>query len=1284
MLSPDVPEFIPRGIHTSAANIGSDSLKNVTCIPARDLVYPRQNPNYVLNVPQQHPRSQPNHTHDGYGNWRQASTNASPRERGEAFGRPKLHRYGNAVRHNSVEEFNPEASSDYPSHRASNWRQSWWSNDSSPDKSTKSMSRNKKYNNFSAENQPETNQQKHNIRKGRGGSQGRQSNDHSTENNLRLMMQVEKHSIHVPLTTSYKGNISYGKVLKGSSNVLQESKSETRSGVGLLQDDQWPSLGDTRSEVIPQIKRDFHLSNSPNQSNNLSLKKSDILVKTNLTENAWHVKVISNTAQKNIEDKVLEREVCKNVLLDTHSSKNQDIKGFNEFSDSKAVHHNQNEPNSKIKNEWRFSAEANILPEKTEYDTGRKDALDSSANPDDYNIGNDLNPKAGTTDPFQWQVKGERKKPTKNKDSHDQADRLTMPVKKIVHKDDSKRGNGSKPCNTGPSVRKRILKEESEKYKNKNVKDSSHINKFSTNKIYKRKENNESKETVTNLYEAARQVTHEKTGNKENRGQVLKDGCGAVASASRHCDANKIAISTENAKDSILQDQKKPLDEHTMQKILELRKRRKEEKMRKKEQKLKKARDLMTSDSKVRVITKDFLEATLAGNNSNKRSAKLSVSHSPDLKLSSEEYPTLSFKSAITPRTVSDKGSHKISTAERMTRIDALSESEHSSSSVKVDSRILTQPSGVLQVVNSEQNDCTSPADTPSYSGALLAPKRVANLKVPSQEVGEKDVSEVSYTALQKKKVKTKDLIELDIMAAALQSKKNKRRDKLRTEQEAARRANASKSTSSDKHIGSPSKNVRGTTAPSHTTKVKVAAPLKRGKQREGKQKKKISCLKKCMKRARQAEMEALLSILQEAKKAQERSAFPDKQEIRPPLSSLVDLEVTVAGTASSCLETNKELRRMAAALDIASAGAAPTNELKGDKVGTENVSKTIDEEKHNDLRNTGMSSDSSSNEESDKKRASVVIGACERYQDILDGRSEAETQGVIKKNDEVIGGKELALAGKEKSDPTHIERLVNMAGSSITAKIINNLELEKDNTRQEKIEAKEMMPAVQNILGICSDPERSKTLSIFAEELRALQNPIHKKKFREYCDHVITADVDRVTQELVESLVRFQERHYQRDPSKARIRRRFVCGLKETTKLMGKMSCIIVAPDIQRSKGPGALDEVVEKMLGQARSHGVPVIFALSCKRLGKLCLKKVPVSCFGIINYQGAQDSFQVLMQLVPEARKQYQELVACGNRCVPVDDEDSGKEAEPAKLDIRDEVIAKTSAIISVTDE
>lgn len=188
----------------------------------------------------------------------------------------------------------------------------------------------------------------------------------------------------------------------------------------------------------------------------------------------------------------------------------------------------------------------------------------------------------------------------------------------------------------------------------------------------------------------------------------------------------------------------------------------------------------------------------------------------------------------------------------------------------------------------------------------------------------------------------------------------------------------------------------------------------------------------------------------------------------------------------------------MAAALDIASAGAAPTNELKGDKVGTENVSKTIDEEKHNDLRNTGMSSDSSSNEESDKKRASVVIGACERYQDILDGRSEAETQGVIKKNDEVIGGKELALAGKEKSDPTHIERLVNMAGSSITAKIINNLELEKDNTRQEKIEAKEMMPAVQNILGSCSDPERSKTLSIFAEELRALQNPIHKKKFRE------------------------------------------------------------------------------------------------------------------------------------------------------------------------------------------
>lgn len=32
------------------------------------------------------------------------------------------------------------------------------------------------------------------------------------------------------------------------------------------------------------------------------------------------------------------------------------------------------------------------------------------------------------------------------------------------------------------------------------------------------------------------------------------------------------------------------------------------------------------------------------------------------------------------------------------------------------------------------------------------------------------------------------------------------------------------------------------------------------------------------------------------------------------------------------------------------------------------------------------------------------------------------------------------------------------------------------------------------------------------------------------------------------------------------------MCGLKEATKLMTKMSCVIVAPDIQRSRGPGNL----------------------------------------------------------------------------------------------------------------
>ncbi|MPC42788.1 Selenocysteine insertion sequence-binding protein 2-like [Portunus trituberculatus] len=146
---------------------------------------------------------------------------------------------------------------------------------------------------------------------------------------------------------------------------------------------------------------------------------------------------------------------------------------------------------------------------------------------------------------------------------------------------------------------------------------------------------------------------------------------------------------------------------------------------------------------------------------------------------------------------------------------------------------------------------------------------------------------------------------------------------------------------------------------------------------------------------------------------------------------------------------------------------------------------------------------------------------------------------------------------------------------------------------------------------------------------------------------------------------------------------KRYVCGLKETTKLMGKMSCVIMAPNIQQCEGPGSLDDTVEKLLNQAEKLKVPVVFALSTKEMKYLCRKSSrKVSCFGIINYQGAQDIFQRLMQLMPEAQKQYQELVASGQCSLPKDGEDEEEEeeeGEPLKKDLTSEIVNRTKSLL-----
>lgn len=155
----------------------------------------------------------------------------------------------------------------------------------------------------------------------------------------------------------------------------------------------------------------------------------------------------------------------------------------------------------------------------------------------------------------------------------------------------------------------------------------------------------------------------------------------------------------------------------------------------------------------------------------------------------------------------------------------------------------------------------------------------------------------------------------------------------------------------------------------------------------------------------------------------------------------------------------------------------------------------------------------------------------------------------------------------------------------------------------------------------------------------------IHSRRFREYCNQVLSKEIDESVTLLLQELVRFQERVYQKDPTKAKSKRRLVMGLREVTKHMKlhKIKCVIISPNCEKIQAKGGLDEALYNVIAMAREQEIPFVFALGRKALGRCVNKLVPVSVVGIFNYCGAEGLFNRLVSLTEEARKAYKDMVS-----------------------------------------
>lgn len=154
----------------------------------------------------------------------------------------------------------------------------------------------------------------------------------------------------------------------------------------------------------------------------------------------------------------------------------------------------------------------------------------------------------------------------------------------------------------------------------------------------------------------------------------------------------------------------------------------------------------------------------------------------------------------------------------------------------------------------------------------------------------------------------------------------------------------------------------------------------------------------------------------------------------------------------------------------------------------------------------------------------------------------------------------------------------------------------------------------------------------------------IHSRRFRDYCSQVLSKEVDACVMELLKELVRFQDRMYQKDPVKAKTKRRLVLGLREVLKhlKLRKLKCIIISPNCEKIQSKGGLDDTLHTIIDYACEQNIPFVFALNRKALGRSLNKAVPVSVVGIFSYDGAQDQFHKMVELTMAAREAYKTML------------------------------------------
>lgn len=107
-----------------------------------------------------------------------------------------------------------------------------------------------------------------------------------------------------------------------------------------------------------------------------------------------------------------------------------------------------------------------------------------------------------------------------------------------------------------------------------------------------------------------------------------------------------------------------------------------------------------------------------------------------------------------------------------------------------------------------------------------------------------------------------------------------------------------------------------------------------------------------------------------------------------------------------------------------------------------------------------------------------------------------------------------------------------------------------------------------------------------------------------------------------------------------ANMRRWYVCGLREVRKAIksGKARAVLLAPNIEQIEAEGGLNDSVDDIIASCGAASVPVVFALSRKKMGEVYGFRKRMSAIALLEVGGVQEVFDQVLSLAAEGRSRW----------------------------------------------